>query len=50
MTPCPLSQEEEQRGEEEVVAKAAEIQEAIQDGAHAFMMTEFKCVLATVTY
>jgi len=26
------------------VAKAAEIQEAIQDGAHAFMMTEFKYV------
>nr|ADK36629.1 vacuolar H+-pyrophosphatase [Dunaliella viridis] len=34
--------EEEQRGEEEVVAKAAEIQEAVQDGAYAFMMTEFK--------
>eukprot|EP00967_Tisochrysis_lutea_P103729 scaffold156826_cov18-Tisochrysis_lutea.AAC.2 len=40
--PSPLAQEEEQRGEEEVVAKAAEIQEAVQDGAQAFMMTEFK--------
>jgi Na+/H+-translocating membrane pyrophosphatase len=35
-------QEEEQRGEEEVVAKAAEIQEAIQDGASAFCTTEYK--------
>ncbi len=35
-------QEEEQRGEEEVVAKAAEIQHSISEGAKAFLMTEYK--------
>ncbi|KAL6754594.1 vacuolar H+-pyrophosphatase [Haematococcus lacustris] len=34
--------EEEQRGEEDVVAKAAEIQDAICDGANAFLLTEYK--------
>mmetsp|Transcript_12334 Transcript_12334/g.30187 ORF Transcript_12334/g.30187 Transcript_12334/m.30187 type:complete len:768 (-) Transcript_12334:1223-3526(-) len=34
--------EEEQRGEEEVVAKAAEIQAAISEGARAFLTTEYK--------
>jgi H(+)-translocating pyrophosphatase len=34
--------EEEQRGEEEVVAKAAEIQAAIADGAISFLNTEYK--------
>jgi Na+/H+-translocating membrane pyrophosphatase len=36
------TQEEEQRGEEEVVAKAAEIQAAISEGARAFLTTEYK--------
>lgn len=35
-------QEEEQRGEEEVVAKAAEIQQSISEGARAFLFTEYK--------
>ncbi|KAJ9533580.1 hypothetical protein QJQ45_026650 [Haematococcus lacustris] len=37
-----LGLEEEQRGEEDVVAKAAEIQDAICDGANAFLLTEYK--------
>lgn len=36
--------EEEQRGEEEVVAKAAEIQEAISEGATSFLMTEYRYI------
>lgn len=36
--------EEEQRGDEEVVAKAAEIQEAISEGAASFLMTEYRYI------
>lgn len=34
--------EEEQRGDDEVVSKAAEIQEAISEGANSFLFTEYK--------
>eukprot|EP00798_Chlamydomonas_sp_ICE-L_P021208 gene21208-28116_t len=34
--------EEEQRGEQDCVAKAAEIQEAIQEGSISFLTTEYK--------
>ncbi|GAX84433.1 hypothetical protein CEUSTIGMA_g11853.t1 [Chlamydomonas eustigma] len=34
--------EEDQRGEEEVIAKAAEIQDAISEGAVSFLTTEYK--------
>lgn len=34
--------EEEQRGDDEVISKAAEIQEAISEGANSFLFTEYK--------
>ncbi len=34
--------EEEQRGDDEVVQKAADIQDAISEGANSFLFTEYK--------
>lgn len=42
--------EEEQRGEDEVVNAATDIQSAISEGANSFLMTEYSVLAVFVVY